>query len=216
MRKFQFLYPLFLILLIVFLFTGVELPMPVTPRNNSLLPEKRDSAVQMPLARTLSNDRRLRRDWESQIEIINFYLEKNRKDFNLQPYHEFRPVSLSSPEGTFVKYEVYQDGIWIWGMDLQFQLDDKDEIIEKKINYKPIEKLYFNEKDFSDVASLLPNRYKVNPVVGPSKIIFTETQEPTLAYVVRAFEKQKQKSLQLIVRASDGLILKKLVNSGEF
>lgn len=207
-------YILLLLIIMLFVFFGIEFPKE-DQNGFAMKSPPLFSKVKGPISRNLTLEEGQSVPQRT-IDLTNFYLEKHRRDLNLQPYHEFRPAYFGSPDSSYVRYDVYQDGIWVWDMHLIFTVNEKGEITQKNIQYSPIEKLYFNVKDFENLKEVLPEKYKIKTLSEPTKVIFTETSDPTIAYVVEAIEKQSKKPLQLIVRATDGLVLKKIRKRAEF
>lgn len=161
------------------------------------------------------------------VEVTREFLNAHREEWKLQTYHELRPVEHRTPLGSQVKYAVYQDGIPIVGLAIDFRLAANLQILEVDNRYQSLERLdldslqILNEEEISETA--LGKQYRPDPGVSNqfSKVLVVVPGQntPELAYVAAVREQtldSKSRPVKLLLRATDGQILKKSFSRAEF
>jgi Zn-dependent metalloprotease len=161
----------------------------------------------------------------SQAEVIEAggkYLQDHRDELQLQSYHQFRPVVSTSPLGASLVYQVYQDGLPVVGMELRLKLNRENEVKEVSGNYRPMPKVDLDEEVMlpNEILQRIPSRFAVNHLssnVERELIALSESDELQLVYAISARDRDNNlKPVQIIVKASDGEIVRKAESRPEF
>jgi len=149
-------------------------------------------------------------------EIAEEYLVQHRDSLRLQPHHELRPEVYETPIGSTVRYGVFQDGLPIVGIGIEIQLDRDLAITRVNNEYRPLKKADLSEPMLTqeDVLEKVSSRFVTDSdrVAQSSSLLYVEpgSDQPSLAYSVPVREMGKRsRSMQVLVRASDGQILRK-------
>jgi hypothetical protein len=173
------------------------------------------SAAALPSRRLLSNQ------WEGLLQSplkgpqsqADAYFEAHRAEWGLAPHHEFRSVSFENPLGTFVKYQVYQAGILVPGMEIQLRVDRQNEVREVQRYYRPLPAADLDQPrmEVEKVRSLAQDQYETLGGGESSLILFAAPgvfgQAPVPAFVFAVKDKRTSLMGQGVFRASDGALL---------
>ncbi len=182
------------------------------------------SASMLPAARDRVRDESFIDPEQVALEKANEYLKSHREEWHIQSFHELRSEMETSPLGHSVRYDVYQDGIPVLASAILVQIDLRGNA-SATIDYQAIEKIDLaNAKmmPFEEALNNLSDKFGEDPAVPatPRKVILinrTTQQAPfgELAYLVSVIDKTHGTPLELVLRASDGQVLKKVFGRSE-
>jgi hypothetical protein len=156
------------------------------------------------------------------LEVAKNYLEAHRQEWNLQSYHDFRPVEFHTPLGSKVKFSVYQGEVPVVDMGIQIEIGRDLSVLAVQNGYQPIAKADFSERRLNADQILQKNsdRYDAEgPVKLSQPVLFVRpgSREGELAYLVPVHDKaEAHRALQILFRASDGQVLTKAFSRSEF
>lgn len=152
------------------------------------------------------------------LEVAKQYLAAHDGEVQLQAHHRLQPTLFKNPLGSKVKYSIYQGKLPIIGLDIGIGLSREMEVRSFENGYRPLNRLDVKSLyvlDTKGIVDRLPSqRYQaqVNADEMLTKVLVAipGRDTPELAYVVSAKEvgEAKDRPVQLLVRATDGLVLK--------
>lgn len=152
----------------------------------------------------------------SPVEAAQMYLEAHRLEWNIQMHHEYKPVTVTSPLGTSVRFQFSQDGIPLTGMYVNIDLGAGNEIKQVENLYRPMEVADLKAQLLSpeDVSEKLSERFQTAPDAEPANVLLfagTHDLKPEPVYSMAATEisndGQTRRPVKLLVRAVDGQVL---------
>lgn len=159
----------------------------------------------------------------SLVDVANNFLNARRQEWQIQDHHELRPAVHESPLSTEVKYAVYQDGVPIVGLEIRIRIGKGTEVESVDNRYLPLKKVDVNDVLLSEanetVERLRSLGYAVdNKAQGEwSRVLVPVegTDVPEVAYVITARD-MRRRSVELLVRATDNQILRRMYPRSEF
>ncbi len=167
-----------------------------------------------PIAASLSGP--LQSALPNPVQVANNYLKEHRDQFQIQSYHELRPVPIATASGTTVKYSVYQDKLPIIGLGIEIKIAKDFSVEGLENNYRPVQAADLSNTGIplKKILERVSQRYiaEETSVAHASSILYLDSVSaaPELVYVVSLKENLgKGRNLQVLFRASDGLILGK-------
>jgi hypothetical protein len=72
------------------------------------------------------------------LKLTQQFILENLDRFPIQQYHHLKGETLKSPLGTLVSYKVYQDGVPIVGLQLDFRVNSRNQVLELFNGYQPV------------------------------------------------------------------------------
>ena len=165
---------------------------------------------------------------ETPQEVADNYLKKHRETFNIQPFHAPRSEVFRSPIGSKVRYTFTQSGLPIIGMEIQIRMDSNLVVEKVTNNYRPLKKVDLESLDSLSQETMREiaesNQYEED--LGGAKreynrvlVPVSGSDTPEVAFVAPVKERlpgNRTRPVQLLLRASDGQVLKKSFSRAEF
>jgi Zn-dependent metalloprotease len=152
------------------------------------------------------------------LSVANEYLSAHKDQLRLQPYHKFKAATIEKPFYTDVRFSVYQDNLPVVGLNIDVNIAKDLSIISVENNYRPVQKadLKNSGMSFDEILKNASKRFIAEDSVASSAstILYVDSVNafPELVYVLRLKEATGEKrNMQVLFRASDGLILGKSV-----
>lgn len=162
---------------------------------------------------------------DSALEIANEYLSQMKVEFGIMPYHDLSPQVSKNPLGTRIRYSISQNGVPIHGYNLWLTVDAKTGSIDESANdlkYEPVDEIDLDLEEYLDRDELIEtlNTDTFHPAQNQKirKVLFVPPQSPApvMAFVVQGRDPRRNSNIQIMVRASDGQILRKYYSRKEF
>lgn len=156
------------------------------------------------------------------IRAAQNYLLKHKDELNLQDHHHLRPQVFSSPLGSTVRFDVYQDGLPLLGAYIDVEMDADRQISSMTSHYEPYERVETETKEvlsMEEIRTKLPVRYGSLAGEAPSLMLLPSGagSNVELVYVMRFSDKEQNgRPVQILFRATDGQILRKSMARTEF
>jgi len=155
------------------------------------------------------------------LEIAKLFLEEHRKEWKLQPHHQFIPQESVNPTGARVRFGVYQEGLPVLGMGIELMVKSNGEVQELSNDYLPLNKWVGDEKEFvslDTISAALRDKYELDPSVAAGRALVpvpaSDNVEPV--FVLSGKRVGSKISQTILVRATDGQILGKSTPRKEF
>jgi hypothetical protein len=151
----------------------------------------------------------------SPVEAAQTYLEAHRLEWNIQMHHDYKPVAVTSPLGTSVRFQFSQDGIPLTGMYVSIDMGAGNEIKQVENLYRPMEMADLKAELLSpeEVTSKLSDRFQTAPDTDANMLLFAGTHnlQPEPVYSISTTEisndGQTRRPAKILVRAKDGQVL---------
>ena len=152
------------------------------------------------------------------IKKAQEYVDAHRKTLRIGDHHRLVPQLDQNPLGTVVRYQVYEKNLPIMGMDITVHFSSRGSITQLENHYRALEPVS-DEKTISEerILKLVTDRYGYQPTDHPiSHILYAGSENdtaPTRAYVIQV-RLSSGRPMQLMVRATDGLLLSRVFTRG--
>lgn len=163
----------------------------------------------------------------SLIELARTYLEAHNDEFKVQPHHQLKGHLFTSPIGNTVRFDVYQDGLPLFETFIDVEIDGQRQISSVTSHYDAFPRVDTQRAKIlsqEEIQSKLSSRYVVKTGETPSMMLLPTGQgrDVEIVYVMQFTDREISgrnpmgNHVQLLLRASDGQILKKSFARVEF
>jgi Zn-dependent metalloprotease len=142
-------------------------------------------------------------------QVADQFVKEHRDQWQIRPYHDLRPTTTQSGQGASVKYDVYQDGLAIMGMQIRVEVSADLQVTGVNNQYRPLARADLGQSVMSpdEVLDTVSDRYVADAEGhSPSNILISgASQELELAYLIPLRTKgENGQAVQVLFRASDG------------
>lgn len=145
------------------------------------------------------------------------FLNQHRQEWRIQDYHDLKPQLYTTPLGTQVSYQVFQEGLPILGMKIVLQVDNHHEVTVIENGYEPVARvsLDFPEVTRSELESWVSSHgYRIANESDNGKRLMlhhrkgNDAVDPVYGLTVNSpTTGDGKQTFQILVRATDGQIL---------
>lgn len=161
------------------------------------------------------------------LRLTQQFILENLDRFPIQQHHRLRGETLKSPLGTLVSYKVYQDGVPILGIQLDFRVNSRNQVLELFNGYQPVVQMKVEPDKWmtiEQVAALQSSSFKKvesdSKTLAKPNIIWVESGSDRAhwGYVLKVVDllQKKKAPEQAIFSAITGQLLAREVSRGEF